>query len=60
MRAKLGSHVKHKSVANTSDALELLKNIKGIVFSFHNQTYRVHSLHDAKRWFYVMHQEKQA
>jgi hypothetical protein len=38
--------------------LALLRNIKDVAFSFTSEKYKVHALHEAKRRFYLLYQEK--
>jgi Zinc knuckle len=58
MRTKLEAREGHSEIARKKDVVELLKNIKDIAFSFQSQRYEYHSLHDAKRRFYHLSQEK--
>lgn len=58
MRTKLEALKGFKSMSSAADSLLLLKSVKGIVFNFQEQTYRVHSIHAAKRKFYSMTQER--
>jgi hypothetical protein len=45
-------------IATNLDALELLKSIKNIVFNFQSQKYKPQALHEAKRRFYVLSQDR--
>jgi Reverse transcriptase (RNA-dependent DNA polymerase) len=58
MRAKLEALDDHDQIAGSNDVLKLLKNIKDVAFSFQSQRCKLHSLHEAKRRFYTMTQEK--
>ena len=53
MRAKLESQDEYKWITDKSDAVELLKLIRGVAFNFQSQKYNVLSLHESVQHFYV-------
>jgi len=59
MRAKLESQDEFERIADESDAVELLKLIKGIAFNFQSQKYPVQSVQETIRHFYLLRQDKQ-
>jgi len=59
MRAKLESQDEFKWIANESDAMELLKLIKGIAFNFQRQKCPVQSIHETIHHFHLLRQDKQ-
>jgi hypothetical protein len=48
----------YMTIENTSDAIELLKSIKAVMFSFESQKYGPLALHEAKKRFYSLRQDK--
>jgi hypothetical protein len=56
--AKLEARDNHEEISGSNDVLGLLKNIRDIAFNFQSQRYKTHSLHEAKRRFFKMSQEK--
>jgi hypothetical protein len=58
MRAKLESKKSHVVVSAASDGIELLKNIKSIMFNFQSQKYGPMALHESKKRLYQLSQDK--
>ena len=58
LRAKLQALAAFDTIAAESDALRLLENIKSTMFLVQSQRYVPHGLHDAKRRFYLISQDK--
>ena len=58
MRAKLEAKDNHATIASSRDVVGLLKNIRAIMFHFQSQKKAEHSLHEAKRRFYMLTQGK--
>jgi hypothetical protein len=58
MRAKLESRDTHENIALAGDVIGLLRNIKDAAFSFQSEKYKVHALHEAKRRFYSLYQDR--
>jgi hypothetical protein len=60
MRAKLESKANHVALVERSDGVELLKNIRFVMFNFQSQKYGPLTIHNAKRRFYTMSQDRHA
>ena len=58
MRAKIKAHATFGRVSQSSDSLELLRIIKDQAFNYQNQKYNFQALHEAKRRFYMLKQDK--
>jgi hypothetical protein len=58
MRQKIASHSDYETIEDVSDAIGLLKTIKSIMFNFQGQIYRPQALHDAKKRFYNLSQDR--
>jgi hypothetical protein len=58
IRAKLESVGNHQAISVASNGIELLKNIKRIMYNFQSQKYGPLGLYESKRRFYLMSQEK--
>ena len=58
IRAKLESVGNHQAISVASNGIELLKNIKTIMYNFQSQKYGPLGLHESKRRFYLMSQDK--
>ncbi len=56
--AKLESVGNHQAISVASNGIELLKNIKTIMYNFQSQKYGPLGLHESKRRFYLMSQDK--
>ena len=52
------AHPSFATVSASSDSLELLRVIKDQAFNFQNQKYNFQALHEAKRRFYLLKQDK--
>jgi hypothetical protein len=48
MGAKLESKPDHQTIATASNGIQLMKNIKLVLFSFQSQKYRHAALHESK------------
>jgi predicted RNA-binding protein associated with RNAse of E/G family len=58
MRVKLESRPNHTTIESACDSIGLLKNIRTVMFQFQSQRYSVLALHEAKRRFYLLTQDK--
>lgn len=58
MRAKLESISSHQTIAAASDGIELMKNIKTVMYNFQSQKYAPLALHESKKRFYALTQDK--
>jgi hypothetical protein len=56
--AKLESVGNHQAISVASNGIKLLKNIKTIMYNFQSQKYGPLGLHESKRRFYLMSQDK--
>jgi hypothetical protein len=54
MRAKLESMSDHQVIAVASDGIELLRNIKTVMYNFQSQKYTPLALHESKKRFYLL------
>lgn len=45
-------------ISEDADSMQLLKEIKDIIFNFQGQKYKYQSVHEAKRRFYLYYQER--
>jgi hypothetical protein len=60
MREKLESKASHLALVERSDGVELLKNIRSVMCNFQSQKSRPLAIHDAKRRFCTMSQDRHA
>ncbi len=58
MRAKLESIANHQLIAVASDGIQLLKNIKTVIYNFQSQKYAPLALHESKKRFHGLSQDK--
>jgi hypothetical protein len=58
MRAKLESISSHQQIVVAADGIALLKNIKTVMYNFQSQKYAPLALHESKKRFYVLTQDK--
>jgi hypothetical protein len=58
LREKVKAHKEYKSAHDAGNVIELLKVIKTEMFTFQTQKYGPQALHEAKRRFYMMRQDK--
>jgi hypothetical protein len=58
MRAKLESKASYMGIATSSDGIELLKEIKSVMYNFQSQKYGPMALHESKKRLYLLAQDK--
>jgi hypothetical protein len=58
LREKAKAHKSYRSAHDTGSVIALLQIIKTEMFTFQTQTYGPQAMHEAKRRFYMMRQEK--
>ena len=58
LRTKLEAMNSHENIANAADCIGLLKNIKNISYNYQSEKLKRQALHEAKRRFYVMYQDR--
>jgi hypothetical protein len=58
VRARLEAIDTHKDMSEKADSIKLLKEIRALVYNFQSQKYGPHALHEGKRRFYLLSQDK--